>query len=551
VAFTNASVISLDHEGVEQSRTVLVRGDRIAEVGSKSEVKVPADAVIIDCNGQYLVPGLTDVHVHLPGSPLVPVRDDFGDAPISLAYGVTTVVNMGGGPEVLEWRKRVEAGALPGPTIYTAGPFVNEPRVNTPEEVERDLVAQAKAGYDLIKFHELFRTTTRLSLPAYRRMVETARRIGIPLIGHAPVNLGIDEMLRERQSLAHVGMLDNIYFLPFSSHTKILLVTVAASLVLIFLALTSVVAALIRRWSKRIRPNESAARTISKVTGWIVIATVGAFICAFAYLPGGPLFNSTVLRVAFTLLAGIVAAATLLIGSSTVRLFRNATAPRRAKVQAFVVITSAVALTLVMLGFWIPVSWRSSDAGIDRVAKRVHEAGIFVQSTLVAYETFSTGGRTALIDDPVVGLLMPSTREAWREEAKHGIPLNRITGFNQKVAGALHRNGVPIMAGTDAMGLPLVAPGNSLHREFQLLSASGLSPYEVLRSATVVPAEFLGKSKEFGRIIVGQRADLVLVAGNPLENLETLRRPIGVMVRGKWLPREKLDELLKPLASGE
>jgi imidazolonepropionase-like amidohydrolase len=147
--------------------------------------------------------------------------------------------------------------------------------------------------------------------------------------------------------------------------------------------------------------------------------------------------------------------------------------------------------------------------------------------------------------------LMLSTRKAWREEPKQGIPLNRLTGFNQKVAGALHRNGVPLMAGTDAMGMPLVAPGNSLHTEFQLLLASGLSPYEVLRSATVVPAEFLGKSKEFGTIAVGHRADLLLVAVNPLEKLEALRQPRGVMVRGRWLPREELDELLKPLASSE
>ena len=128
---------------------------------------------------------------------------------------------------------------------------------------------------------------------------------------------------------------------------------------------------------------------------------------------------------------------------------------------------------------------------------------------------------------------------------------NRFTGFNQKVAGALHRSGVPIMSGTDAIGLELVAPGSSLHRELQLLLASGLSPYEVIQSATVVPAAFLGKTKEFGTIAVGQRADLLLVARNPLENLEALKRPIGVMVRGNWLPREKLDELLKPLATTE
>jgi imidazolonepropionase-like amidohydrolase len=107
------------------------------------------------------------------------------------------------------------------------------------------------------------------------------------------------------------------------------------------------------------------------------------------------------------------------------------------------------------------------------------------------------------------------------------------------------------MAGTDAMGLPLVPPGSSLHRELGLLAASGLSPYEVIRSATVVPAAFLGKSKEFGTIAAGQRADLLLVNGNPLDNLTVLEHPNGVMVRGKWLPRQKIDELLRRLAGGE
>lgn len=486
VAFTNVNVIPLDHEGVEPDQTVLVHGDRIAEVGSGYKIKVPSDALVIDCTGQYLVPGLTDAHVHLPTRPIpwAHTRDDFGDAPLYLAYGVTTVVNLGGTPTLLEWRKRVQAGTLLGPTIYTAGPFVNEPRVNTPEEVEREIVTQAQLGYDLIKFHELLRTTTGLSLPAYRRMVETARRIGIPLIGHAPVNLGIDEMLQERQSIAHLGMLSNIYFLPFSSHTTVLFVTAVASLILICLALTSVVAAVIRRWSKRqMRRSESTVGTIRKLTGLIALTTAGAFVCAFAFLPGSPLFNSTFLRVAFTVLAGIVTAGTLIVGFSAVRLLRDAAVPTLWKIRALLVVTSAVALTVVMLSFWVPVSWRSSDGGIGRVAKRVHDAGIFVQSTLVVYETAITSGRTALISDPAVDFLMPSTREAWRQEPRRGIPLNRLTAFNQKVAAALNRNGVPIMAGTDAMGLPLVAPGSSLHRELQLLSASGLSPYEVMRSA--------------------------------------------------------------------
>jgi imidazolonepropionase-like amidohydrolase len=66
-----------------------------------------------------------------------------------------------------------------------------------------------------------------------------------------------------------------------------------------------------------------------------------------------------------------------------------------------------------------------------------------------------------------------------------------------------------------------------------------------------VPAAFLGKTREFGTIAAGQRADLLLVAGNPLENLETPKRPIGVTVRGRWVPRRKLDDLLRQLARNQ
>src|SRR5437867_11908481 len=80
--FANVNVIPSDHEGVQQGRTVLVRGDRIAAVGSRSEIKVPPDAVAMDCTGRCLVQGLMDSHVHLPVSPVVRTRDDFDDAPI-------------------------------------------------------------------------------------------------------------------------------------------------------------------------------------------------------------------------------------------------------------------------------------------------------------------------------------------------------------------------------------------------------------------------------------------------------------------------------------
>src|SRR5439155_21814296 len=119
------------------------------------------------------------------------------------------------------------------------------------------------------------------------------------------------------------------------------------------------------------------------LNGPLAMAAVAAFLCAGMFLPGGPLFNSTFLRIVFTALSGIVAAVTVIAVVSALRLLRHAVVPTFGKIQAVLVPTSAVALTVVMLTFWVPVSWRSSDGGIDRLARRVHDAGIFVQSTLV------------------------------------------------------------------------------------------------------------------------------------------------------------------------
>jgi Aldolase/RraA/Carboxypeptidase regulatory-like domain len=126
----------------------------------------------------------------------------------------------------------------------------------------------------------------------------------------------------------------NIYFLPLSTHMKVLLVTAGASLALICIALTSGVAAVVRRLSKKVRRNGSATGTIRKLSGLTALSAASAFMCAFAYLPGGPLFNSTFLRVAFTVLTSIVTAATFITGFSTLRLLRDPAAPKPGRIQS-------------------------------------------------------------------------------------------------------------------------------------------------------------------------------------------------------------------------
>jgi amidohydrolase family protein len=557
MAFTNVNVIPMDSERVDRDSTVLVRAGRIVAVGSRDNVvQVPPDAVVIDGRGQYLLPGLIDAHVHLStGMPWAPTRDNFGDAPIYLAYGITTVMNMGDVSDrrastQLEWRAKINSGEMLGPTIYTSGPFVNEPRVTTPQEVEQDIVAQARKGYDFIKFHEIpcIRslvppgecTTTGLSLAAYRQMVNTANRVGIPLIGHAPFTLGGDEMLRAKQSIAHVGMMD-IYFL--SPPGRVLPIILAACAALIVIALVSGIASIMRLFSKRANDRDRPAATSALRATHLISTMAGlAFVALMSQL------SSWIHNVHwfFIALAAIVMAAATTATLPTVRMVRDSTVARLVKMRAVLVVLCALAISLAMLTFWVPVSWRSSGGSIERVAQRVRDAGMYVVSSLVTYESERPGARTAL--DGAVDYLSPATRAAWRERPPRPFAVGPYYRFMQKVVGALHRHGVPILAGTDAIGLRL-PPGSSLHRELELLAGSGLSPYEVIRSATAVPAAFLKRSNEFGTIAVGQRADLLLVSANPLENLTTLKRPTGVMVRGKWLSKEELDELLERLKS--
>ena len=159
--------------------------------------------------------------------------------------------------------RRIESGELLAPTIYTSGPFVNEPRVTTPEEAQREIITQAQQGFDLIKFHELPDTTNGLSLAAYHTMTETARQVGIPLVGHAPVNLGLDVLLQERQALAHIGMLGNIYFLPLRSNFGFVLVTATSIVLLILVAVTWTGAAIVQSIWKAVPPRRLP--TLSRV----------------------------------------------------------------------------------------------------------------------------------------------------------------------------------------------------------------------------------------------------------------------------------------------
>ncbi len=103
--------------------------------------------------------------------------------------------------------------------------------------------------------------------------------------------------------------------------------------------------------------------------------------------------------------------------------------------------------------------------------------------------------------------------------------------------------GTPILAGTDTPN-PYMVPGFSLHEELDALVRAGLEPLDALRSATSTPGEVLPFDVPTGRVAVGHAADLMLVEGDPREDLRALRAPWGVVAAGRWLDRAALDAML-------
>ena len=103
--------------------------------------------------------------------------------------------------------------------------------------------------------------------------------------------------------------------------------------------------------------------------------------------------------------------------------------------------------------------------------------------------------------------------------------------------------GVPLLAGSDTYGMVIV--GFSLHQEFTFLQEAGLKPYRILMSSTVNPARYLNHFASEGTITPGKNANLVLLNKNPLEDIRNTQAIEGVLLKGKWLPRSKLDSMLE------
>lgn len=117
-----------------------------------------------------------------------------------------------------------------------------------------------------------------------------------------------------------------------------------------------------------------------------------------------------------------------------------------------------------------------------------------------------------------------------------------------RLTGILAEEGVPMIVGTDVSGSVWEVPGVSLHHEFAQLAAAGLSPAQVLRTATLAGAEFLERTEDLGTVEPGRIADLVLLDADPLVDVAHLGAIAGVVRDGRWHDRSDLDRRLSRLA---
>lgn len=181
-AFVNVNVVPMSTDTVIAAQTVLVEDGIISAIGSVDEIRIPKGARAIDGTDRYLMPGLAEMHAHVPAADSRNLNRDFS---LFVANGVTTIRGMLGKPSHLALREQLLNGEVFGPRLVTSGPSLNGRSVQGAPDARRQVREQAAAGYDFIKVHP------GLSADEFTAIAETANELGIPFAGHVPVAVGV------------------------------------------------------------------------------------------------------------------------------------------------------------------------------------------------------------------------------------------------------------------------------------------------------------------------------------------------------------------------
>lgn len=181
IVIQSVNVVPMDSERILEGQTVVIKDGKIAAIGKK--VKYGKGALVIDGTGQYLIPGLAEMHAHVPPiDDLEPMKEVLF---LFAAHGITTIRGMLGHPKHLELRSKLQRGEILGPTFYTTGPSFNGISVTSAEAGAAMVRKQKQDGYDFLKLHP------GLSREKFDAIAATAKEVKIPFVGHVSFGVGV------------------------------------------------------------------------------------------------------------------------------------------------------------------------------------------------------------------------------------------------------------------------------------------------------------------------------------------------------------------------
>ena len=417
----DVTVVDVERGISVPGQTVLIVGDRIARIGASREVGSPEGVQTIDGRGLYLMPGLTDAHVHYLDAPV------FGR--LMIANGVLLVRDMGMPTEfILKLRDQLNRGEMLGPEMVAAGAILDGSPpliplislgITTPEDGRAAVRQQAAAGADMIKVY------STLDKEAFLAIVDEARKHRLKVVGHVP---------------------DSIYL------------------------------------------EDAAAAGLRSSEHWF------GFEKVIARLLGKP-----------------------------------------------------VKLTYAGSGSEAGYLQRLSEvdpAALQAVYRRLRASGLTVVPTVVTFKSFPNVDAFEARSLPGSEYISASVLSIWKSQWSGQSELPDFVWRNwAQMVHQLSKAGVPLLVGTDLM-VPGIIPGYSVHEEMAIWQEAGIPPADVLRSAMLVPAQFMGLENRLGSVSAGKMASMVLARANPLDDIKNAQEIEGVFLRGQYFSRKDLDRLL-------
>jgi hypothetical protein len=183
LVFLSVNVIPMDRETILPNQNVVVQNGIITYIGNDKKVRWRKNATVVDGRGKYLMPGLAEMHAHVPPvADITPMKEVLT---LFLANGVTTIRGMLGHPKHLELKAKIKSGEILGPEFHTSGPSANVNSVPTSEAAIQLVKEQKAAGYDFIKIHP------GIKMQAFETLAKSAKQENMPFAGHVPADVGI------------------------------------------------------------------------------------------------------------------------------------------------------------------------------------------------------------------------------------------------------------------------------------------------------------------------------------------------------------------------